>query len=81
MIATMIPTSTVITRIALLPVPNQIMISGPSAIFGNALMTTMYGSSTFLKISLHHSASAIPTPKTTAIAKPASVSQSVVPIW
>ncbi len=81
MIATMMPTSTVNTRIALLPVPNQIMMSGPSAILGSAFNTTMYGSNTFLSVSLHQSASAIPTPSTTAIAKPARVSQRVVPMW
>ena len=41
MIATMIPTSTVIKMIALLPVPNQMMISGQSAILGSAFNTTI----------------------------------------
>jgi len=41
MIATISPTMTVINRMALLPVPNQMMISGPSAIFGRAFRTTM----------------------------------------
>ena len=39
-IATIRPISTVMKTIALLPVPHQIMISGPSAILGRAFSTT-----------------------------------------
>ena len=81
MMAMMMPTSTVINTIASLPVPNQMMMSGPSAILGRALRTTMYGSMTRRSVSLHQSTSATANPRTTAIAKPASVSQSVTPIW
>ena len=81
MMATMMPTSTVMNTIASLPVPNHTMMSGPSAIFGRALMTTMYGSSTLRTVSLHQRRRAIAKPSTTAIAKPASVSHSVTPIW
>ena len=80
MIATISPTSTVIKMMALLPVPNQIMISGPSAILGSAFSTTMYGSSTLRSVSLHQSARAIATPNTTAIKNPATVSPKVTPI-
>ena len=81
MTATMIPTRTVMNTMAEDPVPNQMMMTGPSAIFGRELSTTMYGSSTRRAPSLHHRSRAMLVPRTTAMAKPASVSQSVVPIW
>ena len=81
MIATMSPTRMVIKTIASLPVPNHMMMSSPNAIFGRALSTTMYGSSTRRSVSLHQRTSATAKPSTTAAAKPASVSHSVVQIW
>ena len=39
-VVTMMPTSTVMHTIASPPVPNQMITSGPSAIFGRALITT-----------------------------------------
>ncbi len=81
MVDTMIPTKTVIKIIALLPVPNQMMIRGPSAILGRAFSTTMYGSKTLHSVSLHQRASAMTTPNPTAIKNPISVSAKVTPIW
>ena len=81
MVETIMPTKTVMNMIALLPVPNQMMMRGPSAIFGRAFSTTMYGSKTLHSVSLHQSASAMTTPKPTAIAKPTRVSAKVTPIW
>ena len=53
--ATIRPIKMVIKIMALLPVPNQIIIKGPSAIFGRAFNTTKYGSEIRLNSSLHQS--------------------------
>ena len=78
-IATISPIRIVMNTMGLLPVPHQMMIKGPSAIFGSAFKTTRYGSEILRKTSLHQSSSAIRYPATTAMKKPKSVSQSVVP--
>ena len=77
--ATISPIKTVINTMALLPVPHQIIISGPRAILGKAFNTTKYGSLMRRAASLHQSNRAMVYPKATAIKKPANVSQRVVP--
>ena len=67
-----------INIIALLPAPNQIIIIGPSAIFGNEFSTTKYGSKTFLKKSLYHRIKATKNPIPVAIANPIKVSLRVM---
>ena len=79
-IATIMPMSTAINIIALLPLPTQTIIIGPNAILGKLLSTTTYGSNTFLNLSDHQSSSAIRYPKHTEIAKPKSVSYRVIPM-
>ena len=59
-----------IVTIAVVPAPAQIMIIGPSAIFGKALSTTRYGSATARAVSLHHKATAMITPAAVEITKP-----------
>ena len=81
MVATMMLTSTVMNTMEGAPAPNQTMMTGPSAILGRALSTTMYGSKMRRARSLHHSSRAIAVPAMTATAKPASVSHRVVPMW
>jgi len=71
---------TAMKTIAFVPAPNQIMISGPSAIFGRLFKTTIYGSRTFLVLSDHHIIIAITIPKIDAMKKPSKVSYSVVKI-
>ena len=65
---------TVITIIDLSPLPNQIIITGPSAIFGRLFSTTIYGSAIFLRGVHHQSSSAISVPRAVATANPVSVS-------
>ena len=69
-----------ITTILCIPAPTQIIITGPSAIFGREFSTTMYGSKIFRSVSLHHNKIAIKQPTTVEIIKPNSVSNKVIPI-
>ena len=59
---------------ASVPEPNAIMITGPSAIFGRAFSTTIYGSKIFLVFSDHHSSTDIRHPTAVARIKPRTVS-------
>ena len=81
MMVTIMPISTAISTMDLLPLPHHTIMMGPSAIFGRALSTIRYGSKTRLKTSDHHRSRAINVPSTTAITKPRTVSYSVTPIW
>ena len=80
MMTTMIPTAIAINTIAFDPVPNQMMMSGPSAILGSAFKTTMYGSSTLWRRSFHQKARAMIHPSATATTSPMRVSSSVTPM-
>ncbi len=80
-IATITLIKTAIKTMALLPLPNQTMIIGPSAILGKLFNTTMYGSKIFLALSDHQRASAMVYPTITAMANPKIVSYKVTPIW
>ena len=65
---------------AFVPAPNQIIISGPSAILGKLLSTTIYGSKTRRKNDDHQKITAIKIPSDVAIKKPKIVSYRVVKI-
>jgi hypothetical protein len=60
----------VMTIIAFTPMPTHIIISGPSAIFGRLLSTTIYGSKILLAKAEHHKSIAIKSPTPAEITKP-----------
>ena len=62
------------------PTPTQMIIIGPSAIFGREFRTTMYGSRIRLRVSFDQSKIAINVPPSVAIKKPIMASFRVVKI-
>ena len=62
------------------PAPIQTMNTGPSAVFGSALSTTRYGSSTRESSSLHHRPMAMSVPKSVPSTKPTTTSRHDVPM-
>ena len=63
-----------------MPAPTQTIIIGPSAIFGNAFNTTIYGSRMRERVLLHHISTAISVPTNVPTVNPAIVSNIVTPI-
>ena len=77
-IATIMHIKKVMTIIGLVPIPTQMMIRGPRAIFGRLLRTTIYGSSTFRKVSEHHNIIAATSPAVADIKNPYILSSRVI---
>ena len=79
-IVTIVEMRSAITMIASIPAPTQTMRIGPSAIFGRALSTTIYGSKILARVLLHHMSTAMSVPRSVPIIKPATVSNVVTPM-
>ncbi len=69
-IATIMQMRKVMTIMAFTPMPTHMIISGPSAIFGRLLSTTIYGSKILLAEAEHHKRIAAIRPTPAEIIKP-----------
>lgn len=77
---TIIEMASAMTIIAFIPAPTQIIITGPSAIFGRLFSTTRYGSITRDKNGDHQRITASSPPNAAPSRKPISVSVTVTPM-
>ena len=81
MVVTIMQIKIPMVTMALVPAPIQIIISGPSAIFGKLFKITRYGSSTLRVKGNIYKSKASKAPNTVLIAKAQRVSDSVTHMW